>query len=169
MHEGSSMLIVVMGVSGSGKSTLGRKLAAVLGWEFLEGDELHPPANIDRMHAGVALEDDDRWPWLDRIAGWMYSETERGRNGVVACSALKRSYRDRLRRVDGDLRFVYLRVSREELDRRIGHRQHFMPASLLDSQLRSLQEPDADENAWTLIDDASLDELVLRVRRWIGA
>lgn len=167
------MFVVVMGVSGSGKSTLGSMLAAALGWDFLEGDDLHPPANIDKMRAGFALDDADRWPWLDRIASWMRSGAGHGRHGVVACSALKHSYRDHLRRVDGDLRFVYLRVAREELERRLARRRHFMPASLLDSQLQILQAPDVGEHALTLdsgtsSDHAVMDELVQQVLRWIG-
>jgi carbohydrate kinase (thermoresistant glucokinase family) len=168
VREEPSMLIVMMGVSGSGKSVLGSKLAAMLAWDFLEGDDLHPSTNIERMRAGIALEDDDRWPWLDRIAHWMERQSERGRDGVVACSALKRIYRDRLRGVRGDLRLVYLRVPREQLEQRIVQRLHFMPASLLDSQLRILQEPAADENALTLTCVASIDECVSEIRHWVG-
>ncbi|HEY0197884.1 MAG TPA: gluconokinase [Rhodanobacter sp.] len=161
------MFIVVMGVSGSGKSTFGSALAETLAWDFQEGDDLHPPANIDRMRAGIALDDEDRRPWLDRIAYWMHNEAGHGRHGVVSCSALKRGYRDRLRCAADDVRFVYLLVSRGDLEQRIGQRQHFMPASLLDSQLRDLQEPDADEQALTLSGHGTMDEAILRIRRWI--
>jgi gluconokinase len=161
------MLILVMGVSGSGKSTLGGALAQALGWHFLEGDALHSPQDIERMRAGVALDDEDRWPWLQRIAGWMRAQDESGQHGVIACSALKRVYRDRLREADAQLRLVYLRVPRGELERRLRQRRHFMPASLLDSQLQSLQEPDIDEAALTIDSDAAVEQQVQRVMRWI--
>jgi gluconokinase len=132
------MVIVVMGVSGSGKSTLARALAEAWNWDFQEGDELHPPANIDKMRAGLALDDDDRQPWLERVAAWIAAELARGRDGVVTCSALKRRYRDRLRRAGAGVRFVCIELPPAELERRLRRRRHFMPASLLDSQLRTL-------------------------------
>lgn len=163
------MLILVMGVSGSGKSTLGSELAMALGWDFLEGDELHSAQNIERMRASIALSDEDRWPWLDRIADWMRMHNEHGLDGVIACSALKRSYRDRLRNADAVLRLVYLRVPREQLALRLEQRRHFMPASLLDSQLQSLQEPAVDETALTIDGDASVTRQVQQVMHWIEA
>jgi gluconokinase len=161
------MLIVIMGVSGSGKSTLGEALATVLGWDFKEGDDLHSSASIAKMQAGIALDDADREPWLDGIAHWMSMQDQRGRNGVVSCSALRRRYRDRLRAVDADVRFVYLRVSRKALERRIAQRQHFMPVSLLQSQLLSLEQPDPDEHVLTLSGDLALDDAIRDIRRWM--
>jgi len=163
------MVIVVMGVSGSGKSTIGRSLADALGWDFQEGDALHPQANIDKMSAGVPLGDDDRWPWLDRIASWISNEGEHAKHGVVTCSALKRSYRDRLHRAGDGVCFVYIRVSRAELERRTQQRQHFMPPSLLDSQLHTLEEPASDENALTVSGEETIDVMITAVRQWLEA
>jgi gluconokinase len=161
------MAIVLMGVSGSGKSTVGRALADVLGCDFQEGDDLHPQANIDKMSAGIPLNDNDRQPWLQRIERWISDENAQARHGVVTCSALKRSYRDQLRRAGGDVRFVYLRLSRAELGRRMQHRRHFMPAALLDSQLQVLEEPSADEDVLTVSARESVDEIIVQVRQWL--
>lgn len=139
--------LVVMGVSGSGKSTVGRRLADALGYLFLDGDELHPPANIARMRAGMPLEDADRVAWLEAIALWMERQLAGGRSVVVACSALKRAYRERLRQAEPALRFVYLEVHHDELARRMRGREHFMPPALLGSQLATLEEPGSDEPA----------------------
>jgi gluconokinase len=137
-------LIVVMGVSGCGKSTVGRLLAEALQVEYAEGDDLHPATNIAKMAAGVPLTDDDRWPWLDIIAGRLAERRERG--GVVSCSALKHSYRDRLRVAAPGVFFVHLHASRAELAHRMASRPgHFMPTSLLDSQLAALEPLSADE------------------------
>lgn len=162
------MLIVVMGVSGSGKSTLGAALAQALRCDFQEGDALHPPANVDKMRAGIALDDADRQPWLERVAAWITTQGERQRDGVVSCSALKRSYRERLRRADPGLHFVYLQLPRVELEQRLRQRDHFMPASLLDSQLRTLQEPAADERALTLDGRVAMAANVAKVRDWLS-
>jgi gluconokinase len=142
------MLIVVMGVSGSGKSTLGEALSQSLNCDFQEGDALHPAANVEKMRAGIALDDIDRQPWLERVAAWIAAQREQQRDGVVSCSALKRRYRDRLRRADPALRFVYLQLPRIELEQRLHQRDHFMPASLLDSQLQTLQEPSMGAPRW---------------------
>lgn len=163
------MVIVVIGVAGSGKSTVGEALAAALGWDFQEGDALHPAANIARMRARHALDDDDRRPWLARIAAWIANELRRGRHGVVACSALKRAYRDRLRTPVGEVRFVALVLPRETLARRLQQRRHFMPPALLDSQLDAWEEPLADEGALIIPADAPLSDIVERIRLWIGA
>lgn len=162
------MVIVVMGVSGCGKSTIGRSLSDALGWDFQEGDALHPQANISKLAAGTPLDDDDRWPWLDRIAAWINDEDTHARQGVVTCSALKRSYRDRLRRAGDGVRFAYIHVSRHELQRRLMQRQHFMPASLLDSQLQTLEEPTDVEGALTVSGEASMDDMIDEVSDWLG-
>jgi gluconokinase len=166
------MVIVVMGVSGSGKSHLGKALAAAEGWDFQEGDELHPAANIAKMRAGVPLDDDDRGPWLDRIAAWIADHLRADRPGVVACSALKRRYRDRLRRAGGGVRFVYLRVPHDELLRRMRQRHHFMPPSLLESQLQTLEEPAMETDALTVSGEgdiaATLAAARAAIRRWQG-
>jgi gluconokinase len=161
------MVIVVMGVSGSGKSTLARALAEAWNWDFQEGDELHPPANIDKMRAGLALDDDDRRPWLERVAAWIAAERARGRDGVVTCSALKRRYRDRLRRAGAGVRFVCIELPPAELERRLRRRRHFMPASLLDSQLRTLEVPDAAENVLVVAGEDATEDIVAAVDRWL--
>jgi gluconokinase len=139
-------LLVVMGVSGSGKSTVGAELAARLGVAYAEGDAFHSPANIEKMAAGKPLDDDDRWPWLDAIGAWLDAQIARGAPGVVTCSALKRSYRDRLRDGRPDVQLVHLHGTRELLDARMGARQgHFFTAAMLDSQLAALEPPAADE------------------------
>jgi len=156
-----------MGVSGSGKSTVGRALAERLGWDFAEGDELHPPENVAKMAAGMPLTDADRRPWLERIADWIRDERAQGRDGVVTCSALKREYRGILA-VDG-VRFVYLRGTVALIHQRLQQRTgHFMPASLLGSQLDTLEEPAADEDALPLDVDRSPDELVDEIVAWLG-
>lgn len=154
------MAIVVMGVSGSGKSAIGAALAATLGVPFGEGDDLHPAANRAKMAAGVPLDDADRAPWLDRVAVWMAANPA----GVVSCSALKRRYRDRLRAGDPTARFVLLDVPRAVLDDRLRHRRgHFMPASLLDSQLATLERPDPDEAAVTIPDHTPIAVVVVAI------
>lgn len=139
-------VLVFMGPAGTGKSTVAGMLAGRLGWDFQEGDDLHPSENVAKMAAGHALDDDDRWPWLDRVAAWMDGQIAAGRPGIITCSALKRSYRDVLRR--DDVTFVLLMgdpaLVRERLLRRQGH---YMPPSLLHSQFDTLEMPDADERA----------------------
>lgn len=135
------MIIVVMGVCGCGKTTIGRALAAALGWPFHDADDFHPDANVAKMAAGNALDDSDRWPWLDRIVTAMQGVQSEGGHAVLACSALKQAYRDRLLRA-GDVRFVYLRGDVETIGARLSARSHkYMPASLLPSQFATLEEP----------------------------
>ena len=142
------MIVVLMGVSGCGKSTVGGVLAGRLGWPLAEGDDLHPPENVAKMAAGHPLDDDDRRPWLERIRAWIDGRLAAGESGLVTCSALKRRYRDVLRGTGGDVVFVYLHGTREQLLARLTTRQgHFMPASLLDSQLADLEPPEPDERA----------------------
>jgi gluconokinase len=136
------VIVLLMGVSGSGKTTTGQALAAALGWPFVDGDDLHPEANVAKMAAGQPLTDADRWPWIDRIGEAMARMLERGENGVFACSALKRAHRDRLQRV-GDVRIVHMKGDFETIAARLAARAHrFMPASLLPSQFAALEEPD---------------------------
>jgi gluconokinase len=155
--------LVVMGVSGTGKSTVGAALARELGLPFVEGDELHPEANVAKMTAGIPLTDADRAPWLDRIAA------ELDRPVVVACSALKRAYRDRLRAAAPDLVVVFLHGSRELLaERMAGRAGHFMPTALLDSQLATLEEPAPDEQAIPVDVALAPDEIVAAVVARLG-
>jgi gluconokinase len=140
-------VVIVMGVSGSGKSTIGALLAARLRWEFEDADWLHPAANIDKMHRGIPLTDEDRWPWLEAVAAWIDDRRRSGLHGVIACSALKRRYRDILIGDRTDVHLVYLKGSEELIARRIAIRhEHFMPRSLLHSQFEALEEPGPDEN-----------------------
>ncbi|MFJ2965535.1 gluconokinase [Streptomyces collinus] len=137
-------VVVVMGVAGTGKTTIGPLLAARLGVPYAEGDDFHPPANIDKMSAGTPLTDEDRLPWLDAIGAWAQGRARLG--GVVSCSALKRSYRDRLRAAAPGVVFVHLTGDRALIEDRMSHRQgHFMPTALLDSQFATLQPLAADE------------------------
>ena len=143
--------VVVMGVCGCGKSTVGERLARELGALYIEGDAFHPPANVARMAAGIALTDADRQGWLEALAAQLAAARRAGRSVVLACSALKRRYRDVLRLGAPDLRVVYLAGDRAMLAVRLAARQgHYMPASLLDSQLATLETPDPDERAVTL-------------------
>lgn len=151
-------VLVVMGVSGSGKSTVAGLLADRLGWDFAEGDDLHPASNVAKMHAGQPLTDEDRWPWLERIAGWIREHAASGTPGVITCSALKKRYRDVLRG-DGVV-FVFLDGSRDRISERLAARHgHFMPPALLASQFEALEAPTDDENALTLgVSSAPADE-----------
>ena len=140
------MIVVVMGVCGCGKSSVGRAIAAELGWTFIEGDDLHPASNREKMSAGTPLTDEDRWPWLDTIAAEARAVDETGGSVVVACSALKRCYRDRIRKAGKGVRFAHLTGDPEIIRERMKQRQdHFMPPTLLDSQLATLEVPGSDE------------------------
>lgn len=132
------MIALVMGVSGSGKNTIGEPLAQRLGWKFIDADDYHPPENVKKMAAGIALQDEDRWPWLDRLNGMLRNE----KDAVVACSALKEAYRQRLLAGIADSAVVYLRGSFELIRSRVEARKHrYMPASLLRSQFDTLEPP----------------------------
>jgi carbohydrate kinase (thermoresistant glucokinase family) len=140
------MVVVVMGVSSSGKTTVAKLLADTLGWQFQEGDALHPPENVAKMSGGTPLTDADRIPWLHRIAVRIDHWRGQGESGVVTCSALKRFYRDIIIGDRPDVALVYLKGSRDLIGRRMAARQgHFMPPNLLDDQFATLQEPSADE------------------------
>ncbi len=139
-------VLVLMGVSGSGKSTVAGIIAGAMGWDLQEGDALHPPANVAKMASGQPLTDEDRWPWLDVVAGWIREHTENGLPGVITCSALKRSYRDVLR--GANVVFVHLAGSRAQIGERLTARlDHFMPPSLLDTQISTLEPIEPDEDA----------------------
>ena len=159
MHTG---LYVIMGVCGAGKSLIGTKLARELDIEFVEGDDLHPPENVKRMAAGIPLTDDDRHGWLIAIAERLREARRAGVGLIVSCSALKRSYRDLLRSAgDAHVRFVYLAGSRALIAERMAKRRgHFMPPSLLESQLSILEDPSPDERAWVCDISESPDAIV---------
>lgn len=156
-------LLVVMGVSGSGKSTVGELLAADLDIPFADADDLHPEANVRKMAAGHPLNDDDRWPWLQRVGEALAEAEETGL--VIACSALKRSYREAILAAEPRAHFVLLDGPRELLEQRMGHRRgHFMPTTLLDSQLATLEPLAADEPGVTVSVDQTPDQIVAETR-----
>ena len=141
-------VLVVMGVSGSGKSTIGTQLAIKLGWEFEDGDWFHPARNVEKMHSGHPLTDEDRWPWLNAIAAFIDASRSAGRHVVIACSALKKSYRAIIVGDRADVRLVYLKGDIELIARRIATRhEHFMPRALLQSQFDALEQPGPEEKA----------------------
>lgn len=160
--------LVVMGVSGSGKSTIADNLAERLGWRYEDGDRFHPPGNVAKMSAGQPLTDEDRWPWLQAIADEIDRICQSGEHAVIACSALKRSYRDILVHERSDVRIVYLKGTQNLIASRLALRKnHFMPPGLLDSQFRTLEPPDEAENPVTVSIDAPVaaivDDIVLQL------
>ena len=156
--------LVVMGVSGTGKSTVAKALQQRLGWFFAEGDDLHPAVNVAKMAAGIPLDDADRWPWLDAIAALTSAQAAQGHSTIVTCSALHRSYRDRLRAAAAGTVFVHLVGSPELLaERMAGRKGHFMPTSLLASQLATLEPLQADEPGIVVDVAGSVDDMVQQV------
>jgi len=136
------MIVVLMGVSGSGKTTVGMLLSKRLGWPLLDADDFHPPENIAKMRSGIPLADEDRWPWLDQLNDLLKEKTLHGKNALLACSALKSIYRDRLAAGCSDLRWVHLKGSFELIESRLKARKgHYMKAGLLESQFAALEEP----------------------------
>ena len=157
-------VVIVMGVSGSGKTTVGILLAELLHWEFKDADGFHPAANVDKMRNGIALTDEDREPWLSAIAAWIDETRQAGRRGVLACSALKRRYRDLLMGNRSDVRLAYLRGDEALIAPRIATRHgHYMPARLLHSQFDALEEPGTDENPITVSIDGLPMEVAARI------
>jgi len=157
-------IVVLMGVSGSGKTTVAAMLAGRLNVNFLEGDDLHPPANVEKMRGGTPLTDEDRWPWLRAIAARLDQWRAAGEGGVVTCSALKRAYRDIIVGGRPEVVLVYLRGSPELIHRRMAARhEHFMPLKLLDSQFRVLEEPAPDEHAIVVDIAATPGEIVATI------
>lgn len=168
----SQRIIYLFGPSGCGKSTVGEKLAATLGAGgiYLDGDDYHPPGNKEKMAAGIALQDQDRWPWFERIAAVAVEKSATHPLLFVACSALKRAYRERLRELveemigSGSVRFVWLDGSKELIASRIAERQHeYMPASLLDSQFAAFEEPEPDEGVVRVSIDQTPEEIVAKI------
>ena len=158
--------LIVMGVAGSGKSTVARVLADELGWPFAEADDFHPVANVAKMSAGIPLTDEDRGPWLEDIRAWIDATPG---SAVITCSALRKSYRDVLRRAHARVRVVYLAGTPEQLSARIGARtDHFMPASMLASQLATLEPPGPDEDAVSVGIDATPEVIADRALRALG-
>jgi carbohydrate kinase (thermoresistant glucokinase family) len=162
--------LVVMGVSGVGKTSVAHALVARTGWTFQEGDDLHPAANRAKMAAGHPLVDDDRWPWLRRIAEWIGTQEAAGEGAVVTCSALKRSYRDLLLGGRPEARMIFLSVDRDEVSRRLAIRHgHFFPAQLADGQFAALEPPQPDERAVTVLPAGDLEEMATAIIKLIPA
>jgi len=153
--------LIVMGVSGSGKSTVAKALGEKLGWRFEDGDSFHPKSNVEKMAAGHPLTDEDRWPWLNAIADEIGRVCEAGGHVIIACSALKHSYRDVLLRGRSDVRFVFLKGTQALIADRLGRRKgHFMPPELLTSQFRTLEAPEASEHVITVSIDDPVETIV---------
>lgn len=168
-HRGSPPILVVMGVSGSGKTTIAEELAARLGWPFEEGDALHPATNIAKMHAGIPLTDDDRLPWLERVAAWIDGQRAKKQPGIITCSALKRSYRQIVIGNRLEARLVYLRGGRDVIAQRLAGREgHFMPKSLLQSQIDTLEEPGPEEDPLIVDIGPPAKQLVESIIRLLG-
>ncbi len=165
------MIVIVAGISGSGKTTVGALLAGRLGWPFADADDFHPAANVEKMRAGIPLTDEDRWPWLRAIGVWMDERIARGEPAVITCSALKRSYRDRLLVGRPGARMVFLAPTREVLAGRLAARHgHFFPEQLLASQFDALEPPEPDERVLTVVPagdpQATVEQIIALV--WQG-
>ena len=169
-HAQTPAVVVLMGVSGAGKTTIGLALSKLLGWPYADADEFHPPANVAKMHAGHPLDDNDRKPWLEAIAAYIDSVRAKRGHAIVSCSALRRVYRDVI--VDGraDVRLVLLDGAKDEIAGRLAHRSdHFMPASLLDSQFATLERPGADERPIVVSIAQAPEAIAAEIARAIGA
>ncbi len=162
-RSGLTRHLIVMGVAGVGKSTIARRLADDLELEMAEGDDFHPRANIEKMSSGRPLTDEDRWPWLEALADWTAQRRAAGQSTVLTCSALRRAYRDVLRRPDPDSFFVHLYGDEGLLRERMASRQHFMPASLLRSQFETLEPLEPDESGIAVDTGASVEAIAERV------
>jgi carbohydrate kinase (thermoresistant glucokinase family) len=153
------MILILFGVSGAGKTEVGKRVAKRMNWGFLDADDHHPVENVEKMRAGTPLHDADRGPWLARLNAELRAIASRGENAVLACSALKRVYRDALTEGVPGARLVYLRVERSELARRLRERRgHFMKENMLESQLETFEEPSPEENAWVIESAGGVEE-----------
>ena len=158
------MIVIIFGVSGAGKTTVGKLLARELGWRFIEADDFHSAANIKKMRSGHPLTDEDRWPWLDCLRKQIEQLFSAGENAVLACSALKRVYRDRLH-VSDEVKFVFLRGDYAVVEKQLRSRHgHFMDANLLQSQFDDLEEPQPDEDVLTIELGRTPEEIVERIK-----
>ena len=163
-------VLLVMGVSGSGKTTVAALLAGRLGWEYEDADDFHSPANVRKMHGGTPLTDEDRWPWLENMAAWIDATRSVGRHGVLACSALKRAYRQILVGSRPDVQLVYLRGDKALIaGRQAARHNHFMPPTLVDSQFATLEEPGPEEHPVTVSVAPRPPAIVDGIMRGIGA
>jgi carbohydrate kinase (thermoresistant glucokinase family) len=162
-------VLIIMGVSGCGKTTIAELLSRELGWEYRDGDEFHPQANVDKMHSGTPLTDEDRWPWLKAIAAWIDDKRQAGEHAIVTCSALKKSYRDILIDSREDVALIYLKGDEELIADRLSKRKgHFMPKGLLHSQFQTLEEPGPDEHPITVSIVPAPAEIVAAILEELG-
>lgn len=162
-------IVIVTGVSGSGKTTVGALLAGQLGWPYAEADDFHPRANVEKMAAGHPLTDEDRWPWLEAIGKWIDERRAAGEPGIVTCSALKRSYRDVLRRDRPEVRIAYLNGSHDLIaSRMVARHGHFFKAAMLDSQFADLEPPAPDEHVLSVPIDGTPPDVVNRIIEGFG-
>ncbi len=162
-------VVIVMGVSGCGKSTVAKGLSTVLGWEFAEGDAFHPEANVEKMRSGTPLDDEDRWPWLEAIGEWISGKEALGESAVVTCSALRRAYRDLLREGRPHVRFLHVTAESDVIRDRMEHRPgHYMPSSLLQSQLATLEPLEDDEPGVTITNEGSAAQVLDRALAALG-
>jgi len=169
VSDSGPIFVIVMGVSGSGKTTLATGIAQRMGWQFREGDELHPPANVEKMSRGEALTDEDRWPWLEAIGQWLDDRAARGESAVVTCSALRRTYRDLLRQGRPGVVFCHVTASPDQIRRRVEQRRgHYMPASLLPSQLATLEPLGSDEPGVTVSGEGEPSVVLEQALRALG-
>ncbi|MFC7595604.1 gluconokinase [Terrabacter sp. GCM10028922] len=163
------VVVIVMGVSGSGKSTVAKGISTVLGWEFAEGDAFHSEANVTKMRNGQPLTDDDRWPWLRSIGEWISDKEAAGESAVVTCSALRRVYRDLLREGRPHVRFLHVEAPSEVIQDRMEHRPgHYMPPSLLPSQLAALEPLEPDEPGVSVTNEGTAAQVLDRSLRALG-
>ena len=157
-------VLVIMGVSGCGKTTIAELLSRELGWSYRDGDEFHPKTNVEKMHSGTPLTDEDRWPWLKAIAAWIDEKRQSGTHAIVTCSALKRAYRDILIGPRQDVGLIYLKGTEDLIAERLSKRKHhFMPKGLLASQFQTLQEPGPDEHPITVSIEPAPEEIVATI------
>jgi carbohydrate kinase (thermoresistant glucokinase family) len=157
-------VLVIMGVSGCGKTTIAELLSRELGWAYRDGDEFHPKSNVEKMHSGTPLTDDDRWPWLEAIAAWIDERRNAGEHGIVTCSALKKSYREILIGERKDVGLIYLKGTEDLIAQRLSKRKdHFMPKGLLRSQFQTLEEPGASEHPITVSIEPTPEEIVAAI------
>jgi len=169
MPPTTAPIILLTGVSGSGKTTIGALLAGQLGWPYAEADDFHPPENVAKMAAGQPLDDEDRWPWLENLGRWIDARRAAGESAVVTSSALKRRYRDVLRKGRPEMRVVYLKGSPELIASRLVARHgHFFQASMLDTQFADLQPPEPDEDVLTVPVDGTPPEVVNAIVEGLG-
>jgi gluconokinase len=162
-------VVIVMGVSGSGKTTVAKGISTVMGWEFAEGDAFHSDANVEKMRRGEALTDGDRWPWLEAIGDWISDKEAAGESAVVTCSALRRAYRDLLRRGRPHVRFLHLTAPADLIRDRMEHRPgHYMPPSLLPSQIATLEPLGDDEPGISVTNEGTAAQVLERALDALG-